>query len=156
MATDSRPPKIIIEPGDSGGGSTPPAPPTQQSGQAQALIVTPVFYERKGCRNKKGKGRKRRYSRGTKGIQKLILGASRAAYRTANSFADGFNTFAKRSNRSARRKKDGLIRYSLRNASRGIQDGFDQLGKAPNAIAKQIGTNNVRRGFRIVFNPFGR
>lgn len=156
MATDGKTPKIIIEPGDSGGGIAPPPQSTQQSGQVQALIVTPVYFERKRCRNKKkGKG-KRRYSKGTKGFQKFLLGASRAAYRTANSFADGFDTFAKRSNRSSRRKKDGLIRYSLRNASRGFQDGLDQLGKAPNALAKQIGTNNVRRGFRIVFNPFGR
>jgi len=154
MATDGKNPKIIIEPGDSGGGSTPPPP--QQPDQVQALIVTPVFYERKRCRDKKKGKRKNRYSKGTKGFQKFLLGASRAAYRTANSFANGFNTFAKRSDRSARRKKDGLIRYSLRNASRGFQDGLDQLGKAPNAIAKQIGTNNVRRGFRIVFNPFGR
>jgi hypothetical protein len=116
----------------------------------QQLLDSPVYFDR---RKKKDK-RRRRYSKGTKPWQKLLLGASRAAYRTANSFARGFDTFAKRSNRSARRRRDGLVRDSLRNAARGFNDASREVGKAPWAVARQIGTKNVRRGFRIVFNPF--
>lgn len=116
----------------------------------QQLLDSPVYFDR---RRKKDKRRKR-YSKGTKPWQKLLLGASRAAYRTANSFARGFDTFAKRSNRSARRRRDGLVRDALRNASRGFNDASREFGKAPWAVARQIGTKQVRRGFRIVFNPF--
>ena len=115
----------------------------------QQLIASPVYFTRK-----KKKSKKRRYTKGTKPFQKLILGASRAAYRTANSFSEGFDTFAKRSKRSARRRRDGLVRDSLRNAARGFSDTAREFGKVPWPIARQIGTKNVRRGFRVIFNPF--
>jgi hypothetical protein len=115
----------------------------------QQLIASPVYFNRK-----KKKSKKRRYTQGTKQFQKLVLGASRAAYRTANSFSEGFDTFARRSKRSARRRRDGLVRDSLRNAARGFSDAAREAGKAPWPIAQQIGTKNVRRGFRVIFNPF--
>ena len=116
----------------------------------KALLTTPVII-------KLGKSRKKstkKYSRGTKGLQRLIVGVSRAASRSANSLAKGTKTFAKRSNKSARKRRDGVIRDALRNASRGIGDGFTELGKAPDEIARRIGTGQVRRAFRV-FTPFG-
>lgn len=129
----------------------PEGQPTTYTAQEtqQQLIASPVYFSRK-----KKKSKKRRYTKGTKAFQKLILGGSRAAYRAANSFADGFDTFAKRSKRSARRRRDGLVRDSLRNAARGFSDTAREFGKAPWPIARQIGTKNVRRGFRVIFNPF--
>jgi hypothetical protein len=117
---------------------------------SQALLTTPVIIKL-GKSNKK---KKKKYSRGTKGLQRLIVGVSKATSRSANSLAKGTKTFAKRSNKSARKKRDGSIRDSLRNASRGISDGFTELGKAPNEIARRIGTGQVRRAFRV-FIPFG-
>ncbi len=105
-------------------------------------------------RKKSKKGRKKtKYTRGTKGGQKFLLGLSEAGYRVANSFSEGLNTFVKRSKNSQRKKRDGLIRYSLRNASRGISDGLTELGKAPEEITDRIGTGTVWRVVRVV-TPF--
>ncbi len=130
-----------------GSEGTPPVSYTAQETQQQA--GAPVYFSRT-----KKKGKKRRYTKGTKPFQKLVLGASRAVYRAANSFAEGFDTFRKRSKRSARKRRDGLVRDSLRNAARGFSDAARKAGKAPRAFARQIGTKNVRRGFRVIFNPF--
>jgi hypothetical protein len=153
MATDTRGQKVTTEQTESKTtvqGDTGRSETTTASSQQQVLSE-PVYYRTR--KKKKGKGRKR-YTKGTKPFQKLLFGAARAGYRTANAFAEGFDTFAKRSNRSSRKRKDGLIRDSLRNASRAFSDGAREAGKAPGQIAKQIGTNNVRRGFRVLFNPF--
>jgi hypothetical protein len=96
-----------------------------------------------------------RYTEGTKSSQRLAFGISKAGYRVANSFAEGMNTFVKRSDDSRERRKDGFIRDSLRNASRGISDGFEELGKAPMEIADRIGTRQVWRIART-FTPFFR
>lgn len=119
-----------------------------------ALFTTPVVIERV---KKKGK-KKKKYTKGTKGIQRLALGVTDALYRSANSVAKAEKTISKRSKKSSRKKKDGLVRDSLRNTSRGISDGFTELGKTPNEIAKRIGTRQVRRAFRVVtpLVPFGR
>lgn len=120
-----------------------------------ALFTTPVVIER--VKKKKGK-KKRKYTKGTKGIQRLALGVTDALYRSANSVSKAEKTISKRSKKSSRKKKDGLVRDSLRNTSRGISDGFTELGKAPDEIAKRIGTRQVRRAFKVVtpFVPFGR
>jgi len=120
-----------------------------------ALFTTPIVIEPV---RKKGKKKKKKYTRGTKGIQRLALGVTDALYRSANSVAKAEKTISKRSKKSSRKKKDGLVRDSLRNASRGIGDGFTELGKAPNEIARRIGTGQVRRAFRVFtpIVPFGR
>lgn len=121
-----------------------------------ALFTTPVVVERV---KKKGKNKKKRkYTKGTKGVQRLALGVTDALYRSANSVSKAEKTISKRSKKSSRKKKDGLVRDSLRNASRGVSDGFTELGKAPNEIAKRIGTKQVRRAFRVLTPvvPFGR
>jgi hypothetical protein len=111
----------------------------------QALFTAPIVLER----TKKGKKKGKRYTSGTKGLQQLALGVSKAAYRSANSFADGFRVFSKQSNKSARRRRDGLIRDSLRNASSGFAEGLTELGRAPGEIARRISSRNVWRTFRI-------
>jgi hypothetical protein len=116
-----------------------------------ALITTPLVLEPLKKRKKK------KYTRGTKGIQRLTIGVSDALFRTANSVARGTKTFSKRSNKSANRRRDGMVRDSLRNASRGFANGLTELGEAPGEIARQISTGQVRRTFRVLvpFVPFG-
>lgn len=119
-----------------------------------ALFTTPVVIEAL----KRKKKKKKKYTQGTKGLQRLAVGVSDAVFRSANSVAKGAKTFSKRSKKSSRKKRDGLVRDSLRNASRGFSDGLTELGKAPNEIAKRIGTGQVRRSFRVFIPsvPFGR
>jgi len=111
----------------------------------EPLLTTPIVIEPVKRKNKK---KKKKYTRGTKGIQRLALGVTDALYRSANSVAKAEKTVSKRSKKSSRKKRDGLVRDSLRNASRGIGDGFTELGKAPNEIARRIGTGRVRRTFK--------
>lgn len=115
-----------------------------------AVLSTPVYFKRQKAKGR-GKRKKKKYTRGTKGLQRLFLGATRAAYRTTNSVTKGLNTFVRRSKRSARKRKDGLIRDSLRNASRGFNSGVKEAGRAPGEVTRKIGRKNVQR---IAFAAF--
>jgi hypothetical protein len=124
---------------------TPVVPPVTVR-YPQPLFATPIVLERKKTG---GKGKRRRYTRGTGGLQRLTLGLAKGAYRVADSFADGLDTFSKQSNKSSKRRRDGLIRDSLRNASSGIADGLAELGRAPGDVARKIRTRDVWRTFRF-------
>lgn len=118
----------------------------------RALITTPVVIKL----GKSGKNKnKKKYTRGTKGLQRLVLGVSKAAFRSSNSVAEGLKTFVKRSNKSSRKRRDGLVREVFRNASRGFGDSLTELGKAPGELARRVGTRRVWRTFRV-FTPLGR
>lgn len=132
-----------------------PAPNPSNSGSETTVTATPLLFTGATyIKVKKSKGDKKRYSKGTKNPQQIMLGVSRAGFRVANSFADGLKTFSKRSNRSAKKKKDGMLRDALRNASHGISDELKELGRAPDEIARQIPTRQVRRTFKVLFSPF--
>jgi hypothetical protein len=130
-------------------------PTTQQESQPSqpyepyqgAILRTPLVY------SLKTRKRKKKYTSGTKGWQKLTLGLSDALWRSGNSVSRGARTFSKRSNKSARRRRDGLVRDSLRNASRGFANGLTELGEAPYEVARQIPTGQVRRAFQVLV-PF--
>ena len=42
-----------------------------------------------------------------------------------------------------------MVRDSLRNASRGIEDGLRELGRAPSEIANRVSRRTVWRVFRM-------
>jgi len=116
-----------------------------------ALLTTPMIL----VREKSGRKRSRkRYTRGAKGFQQLALGISKAAFRVTNSVAKGLGTFARESNKSGRKRRDGIIRDSLRNASSGVSDGLTELGRAPGEVARRINSGRVWRTVRV-FTPFG-
>jgi len=121
-----------------------------QANTEQALITTPIVLTRS-----KPKRRRKRYSKGTKGLQRFLLGLSDATYRVTNSFTKGFDTFNDRSKRSRWKRRDGMVRDFFRNASRGFSDGIDQFGKAPDELARRISTRRVARSFRTL-TPFAR
>ncbi len=132
--------------------SADPAPPVAP----KATGATPIFSAPLVLKLEKSKKKKKKkkYSRGTKPLQRLLLGVSKAGYRSSNAVAEGLNTFVKRSNKSGRKRRDGMVRDALRNAGRGFSDGAKELGKAPRAIAKSIGTRRVWRVFRMA-SPLG-
>jgi hypothetical protein len=118
---------------------------------AHAVITTPLLLKRE----KAGDGKaKKKYSRGTRGVQRLLYGLSKAAYRSTNSVSEGLDTFVKQSSKSSKKRRDGFIREALRNASKGVADGVAELGKAPEEITKRIGTRRVWKLFRVL--PLGR
>lgn len=115
------------------------------------VLTVPIVIERA----KRKKRNKKKYTQGTKAIQRLVLGISEAGVRSSNSITKGLRTFTKRSKKSSRKRRDGLVRDSLRNASIGFSDGMNQLGRAPYEIARRVGTGRIWRTFRA-FTPRAR
>jgi hypothetical protein len=123
----------------------------------EPILSAPVYFKRRS-RNKRRRNKKK-YTKGTKPFQRVLRGSVWSGYRVSNGFARGYRTFARRSDRSANRRKDGFVRYSLRNASAGFNQASRQFGRAPGEIANRIGTRLVRNtAFAInnfvPFNPF--
>jgi hypothetical protein len=132
------------------GGSVPrpPAPPPPPVNEPKPLLTTPIVIDLRGGKKKRGR-RKKRYTRGTKAIQRALFGSSKAGWRVTNAVSRGLNTFVRRSNRSRGRRKDGMLRDSLRNASRGFGRAASEFGRAPYDVASRISTKRVRRTFRF-------
>lgn len=125
------------------GTTTSSAEPTQPAENYDApLLRTPLVLE--PVKKKK----KKKYTRGTKALQDFAQGISDAAYRSANSIGEATNTFSKRSKKSARKRRDGLVWDSLQNAGRAFGDGATELGKAPDALTRRIRTGQIRRAVR--------
>jgi len=142
------------KPSDSKKGSEPGQQPFTGASSATGappLLTTAIVMERRDGKKRK----KRKYSSGTKPMQEFLFGLSKAGYRTGNSLSKGLGTFVKRSRKSSRKKRDGMMRDSLRNLSLGISDGFATLGKAPWDLARRISTRRAWRTFRIL-TPGGR
>jgi len=139
MATEKRAP-------DS---SDPQQAPAPTAGGPPPLWTTPIVLQRSKGRKK----RKKKYSRGTKGFQRLFLGFGSAGQRIATGFSRGAKNWVRRSKRSRRKKRDGIVRDAFSNVSRGIRKSSNDISKAPNEITKRF---NTRRGWRMVrvFNPF--
>lgn len=171
MATSTTRNSDPLDPTGSGtaspGGSLPPPPRSGASASVSAssgsifdpppLLTVPVVIDRRGNggRKKRRGRRKKKYSRSTKGIQRFLFGSSRAGYRVTNSLARGLNTFVRRGNRSARRRRDGFVRDAFRNFSRGFGRAASEFGRAPFEIARRVSTRRVWRTFRI-FVPVRR
>ena len=109
----------------------------------QPLWTTPMILEREGKKRKKSK----KYSRGSKGLQRLILGVASAASRITGGFSRGTSTWVRRSKRSSRKKRDGLMRDAFENASRAFSKGSREASKAPREISKRF---NTRSGWRVI------
>jgi hypothetical protein len=124
----------------------PPPPPPRR--EPPPLLKTPVVFH--AVRRKKRREGRKRYSGGTRQSQRFLFGLSRAAFRTANAMSKGLDTYTRRSEKSMRRKRDGMVKDFLRNTSRGFADAAEELGRAPEEIAWRISTKNVRRTFRFL------
>ncbi len=112
-------------------------------------IRRPIVYKRR----KSGGRRKKKYSRGLKDPQKAERGISRAAERLARAVTDGLSEYRKKTNRSARRKRDGAIRDAVRNVSRGLREGLSTAAKAPTDFSRNVTTKRLSR---LVLPPLPR
>lgn len=137
------------------GGGTPPPPPRTGASAAGALfdpkpiLTVPVVIDRRdGKKRRKGR-RKKKFTGGTKAMQRFLFGSTRGAYRAANALGSGMRLFVRRSNRSRRKKKDGFVRDSLRNFSRGFGRAASEFGRGPFEIGRRVSTRRVWRTFRL-------
>ena len=111
--------------------------PAESSGPGS--IVVEVRKQKKG---------KKKYARGLKRPAKLGESMTRASERVARAVASGLRLYRKRSDRSARRRRDGAVRDVVRNAARGISRVMARSAKAPLDVGKRAPRLLRRRDLR--------
>lgn len=101
------------------------------------------------------KGKKRRYSKGTKDFQVGARRMTRVGDRLTNAIADGFHEYRRRSEKSSRRRKDGVLRDILKNTAWGASKTLRRSNKVPVLLAKTVRGKQVRRNVRRMARMLG-
>jgi hypothetical protein len=127
-ATPAEPPGVII------------AEPTGD-GTEQILYPSPATPRTK---------RKKRYSKGTKDLQRLEGGVSKATWRIAHAVTEGVESYRKRSKKAARKRRDGALRDFVPNVARAVGDAGGELAKAPADFIRQVPTKLIWRQTRAI------
>ena len=94
------------------------------------------------------KKKKRKYSRGLKDVGRLERGAAKAARRMSRALDRGLLEYRRRSNRSARKRRDGAIRDGLENWSRALGKALRASSRAPYDLVRPITTKRFTRRWR--------
>ena len=92
------------------------------------------------------KKKKKKYSRGLEDLQRTGVGLTRVSSRIARSVAKGMKAFRKASDKSARKKRDGALRDSARDAQ--VNLGFVCFGGV-NMIEEIFARIAVFDGIRV-------
>jgi hypothetical protein len=107
---------------------------------AQAARLPAIWDARKGRK-------KKRYTKGTKLLQRAGFGGIKASYRISDAVATGLDRFYKRSRRSSRKRRDGLLKDLLDNSAKGFRVTAREIGKAPYDFTRRI---NVKPFLRLI------
>lgn len=118
-------------------------PPQQATDALPATAPQPAI----GQVLKKPK-KKRKYSKGLKDLQQLQRTVSRTSTRVARAVAKGMATYRKRSNKSARKKRDGAIRDFGINFAEGLGKTMRVLSAVPSDLAAGLNTKRTRKRMR--------
>jgi hypothetical protein len=106
---------------------------------------------------KKKKKGKKKYSKGSRDLQELGHAFTKGAYRMSNAVAVGLDTFHRQQSKSARKKRDGMMRDAMKNWARGFRDGTVEAAKAPYDVYKRVDIwRQARMGMGLaqaVFRP---
>ena len=127
--------------------ATPAAAPSQAPAEAQA-------------EKKKRRKKRRRTSWGLRDLQGMERDLGRAAHRTARAVERGLAEYRRRSDRSARKRRDGALWDMPRNTAEGMATAMRVASRVPVDLVRAVDTKTarsvVRLGTRILFLPFGR
>lgn len=97
-------------------------------------------------RNRKKKRKKRRYSsRPLKTLQQKLNGMLRVSDRIANAISRGILKFRQRSKKSAKKKRDGLLRDLPRNAASGLGETIRVSSKIPRDVVRVFRPKFLKR-----------
>ena len=113
---------------------------TEQPATVAIHLAMPIVYRT----SKKKKG-KRKYTKGLKIEQQLSRGLIRGSERVADGLQRGMSNFRDRSNKSSKKKRDGLIIDSVKNFTKGTGKTLRTASKAPNDVIKRVNTKWVTR-----------
>lgn len=100
------------------------------------------------------KKRKRKYSRRLRDVQEIDRAMAKASWRLNQAVADGFDTYRKRSDHSARKKRDGAIRDGIENWARAMGKTMKKASSAPSDIARAFSSKRMKRRIRAVVRFF--
>jgi hypothetical protein len=104
-------------------------------------LTKPIVFNR-------GKKKKRKYSRGLRGLQVNGRRMSKVTSRIMRSTARGFDTFRKASDKSAQKKRDGALLDLNRNIAKGISRSLRESSRIPRDLAHAVDTRWLRRSRR--------
>jgi len=106
---------------------------------------------------KTGKKKKRRYSFGLGTIQHLERGVTRSLETASKGVARTFSEYSERSDKSARKKRDGALRDGIENWTKALSKGMRIAAKAPYDFVKDVnrgpGSKQVRDTVRLLTPP---
>jgi hypothetical protein len=123
--------------------TTTPLETPSKSIPAQVTVVVPE-------RSKK----KKKYTRGLRDIQKFDRGLAKASRRVNRAVADGYATYLKKSDKSARKRRDGAIKDAFQNWAKAMGKTVRRASSAPEILAESMDTKSNRRQVRTLVQLF--
>lgn len=116
-----------------------------------------ILHESIRVKSGKGKKKKRRYSAGVGTIQHVERGITRSLETVTKGVARTFKVYRDRSDKSARKKRDGALRDGIENWTKALSRGMRIAGDAPYDFVRQInrgpGSKKVRDTVRLLTPP---
>jgi hypothetical protein len=106
--------------------------------------------------------KKRKYSKGLRGIQLLQRAVMKSTARMTSAVATGADSFKKRSDESSRKRRDGAIQDAMKNWARATSKAMKEASGLPRDMIKPLATRRNGRRMRnmarwaLSMTPFGR
>jgi hypothetical protein len=124
---------------------------------AHTARPTVILHESVRVKDVKVKKKKRRYSAGLGTIQHLERGVTRSLETVTKGAARVFSEYSERSDKSARKKRDGALRDGIENWTKALSKGMRIAGHAPYDFVRQAnrgpGSKQVRDTVRLLTPP---
>lgn len=105
---------------------------------------------------KKKKKARRRYSKGLEEIQRMERHLTRSTHRMARATEKGISYYQKLNRRSARKKRDGVIRDFVPNSGLAMSRAMREASPIPYDIARAMNTKQNRRRLRRQLRSLSR
>ena len=126
--------------------STVPTPETSTSPAAVAappeasgtMVPTAPVVEKK----------KRKFSKGLKGVQKMERAVTKATGRVARAIAKGVADYRERSDASSYKKRDGALRDLNKNVAKSLSKALRTISNVPKDLAKGLDGKRARKRMR--------
>lgn len=114
-------------------------PHPRTAGEPYTPRTTEAGLDAEEIDGEKKKKRKKKYSsKQARDFQEMGRGMSKGAFRMAYAVAIGLDTFYRSQNKSARKKKDGMMKDVMLNTARGLRDAGAEAARAPYDVYKRI------------------
>jgi hypothetical protein len=104
----------------------------------------------------KNKKKKRRYSRGLKGVQVVGRRMTKMSSKSMRAVSRGMKAFRKANDKSARKSRDGGLRDLNLNLAKGFSRTLREASDLPYDMAKSLRTRNTRRIVRLQIRAASR